>query len=135
MRLRTNTAPAVFDPTNSTSLSAWELPGTFSSVDAAFNGALNRDPFCYFFKGPNYVRYIWTNGVDINYPKSISNMIGVPAPFYCRHRRSRRRSRSVRRCRISFQGRELLEISMGQHWRAARCAPRREDPGQLGRTS
>jgi hemopexin len=81
MRLRTNTTPAVFDPITTTSLSAWNLPAGFSSVDAAFNGALNREAFCYFFKGRRYVRYIWTNGVDANYPKPISNMVGIPAPF------------------------------------------------------
>ncbi|MGH9969847.1 MAG: hypothetical protein ACREBG_18920 [Pyrinomonadaceae bacterium] len=82
MRLRTNTAPAIFDPTVAQSLSAWNLPAGFSSVDAAFNGALNREPFCYFFKGPQYVRFIWaSDAVDVGFPKPISNLIGVPAPF------------------------------------------------------
>jgi hypothetical protein len=82
MRLRTNPGPATFDPSQAQLLSAWNLPAGFSSIDAAFNGALNREPFCYFFKGNQYVRYIWANdAVDAGYPKPISNMIGLPVPF------------------------------------------------------
>lgn len=39
-------------------LSAWALP--FGQVDASYTGALNRDDFCYFFRGNQYVRYSWS---------------------------------------------------------------------------
>ena len=81
MRLRT-TPPVAFDPTVSGSTSLWNFPSGFSTVDAAFNGALNREPFGYFFKGSRYLRYVWdSSAVDANYPKEISNMVGMTAPF------------------------------------------------------
>lgn len=83
MRLRTTPAPVAFDPADGRSTAAWNLPAAFAAgVDAAFNGALNREPFCYFFKNDQYVRYIWdSEAVDQGYPKPISNMVGMPAAF------------------------------------------------------
>ena len=82
MRFRT-LPPAQFDPNHARELSLWNLPAPFTSVDAAFNGALNREAHCYFFKGNKYVRYTWaTDAVDAGYPKLISNMAaGMPASF------------------------------------------------------
>src|SRR5262245_48297405 len=75
MRFRTTSAPMVFEPPEARSISLWDLPAAFSTVDAAFNGALNRESFCYFFKDSPYVRYIWArSAVDAGYPKQISNM-------------------------------------------------------------
>lgn len=80
--MRVRTAAASFDPPDARSISAWNLPGSFVPLDAAFNGALNRDGFCYFFKGNQYVRYSWAaDSVDSGYPKPISNMVGIPAGF------------------------------------------------------
>jgi Hemopexin len=80
MRLRT--APPAFDPPVSGSIGLWNLPSSFSTVDAAFNSALNREPYGYFFKDNKYVRYVWDQeAVDANYPKPISNLVGMPAAF------------------------------------------------------
>ncbi|KOP68612.1 hypothetical protein AMS62_27780 [Bacillus sp. FJAT-18019] len=82
MRFRWSPAPPAFDPNHEREISLWNLPDTFSNIDAAFNGALNREAFCYFFKGNKYIRYIWErDSVDQNYPKPISNMVGMPATF------------------------------------------------------
>jgi len=81
MRLRTS-APQAFDPSVSGSIGLWNLPPSFSTVDAAFNGALNREPYGYFFKRNQYVRYAWdTSAADSGYPKQISNLVGMPASF------------------------------------------------------
>jgi hypothetical protein len=81
MRLRTAPPPA-FDPNVSGSIGLWNLPSSFSTVDAAFNGALNREPYGYFFKSDKYLRYVWDReAVDANYPKPISNLVGMPASF------------------------------------------------------
>lgn len=68
-----------FDPASISDASAWQLP--FPRVDASFNGALNRDDFCYFFSGPNYVRYSWSADRPDGDAKPIANMIGVPPAF------------------------------------------------------
>ncbi len=82
MRYRTALPAPRFDPNHARELSLWNLPAPFTSVDAAFNGALNREAYCYFFKGNKYVRYTWaTDAVDAGYPKPISNMVGMPASF------------------------------------------------------
>lgn len=78
--VRFTTLPAVtFDPASVSDASAWQLP--FPRVDASFNGALNRDDFCYFFSGPNYVRYSWSADRPDGDAKPIANMIGVPPAF------------------------------------------------------
>ncbi|WP_448160759.1 hypothetical protein [Bacillus cereus] len=82
MRFRWSPAPPAFDPNSTREISSWNLPNTFSNIDASFNGELNRDSYCYFFKRNEYIRYIWAEGsVDANYPKQISNMVGMPATF------------------------------------------------------
>jgi hypothetical protein len=74
--------PPVFDPSDALPLSLWQLPVDFAPLDAAFDGALNRDPFAYFFSGNRYLRYVWdAEQVDTGYPKPISNMIGMPTAF------------------------------------------------------
>ena len=65
-------------------LSAWALPRPFDTgVEAAFKGhAPTRDGKAYFFKGGRYVRYDWAQDrPDPDYPKAITNMMGVPEPF------------------------------------------------------
>lgn len=51
MQFRWNLVPPAFDPIFKQELSLWNLPNTFSNLDASFNGGLNRDSYCYFFKG------------------------------------------------------------------------------------
>jgi hypothetical protein len=68
------------DPADPQATSVWKLPVGFESVDAAFNGALNREPYCYFFRDGRYVRYVWAHDtVDVGYPKPITSMVGMPA--------------------------------------------------------
>ena len=71
-------------------LSAWHLPGAAfaDGIDAAFSGRLSRAGKAYFFRGSEYHRYDWPNDspdtTDPNgfpYPRPISNMVGMPAPF------------------------------------------------------
>jgi hypothetical protein len=71
-------------------LSAWGLPGAAftTGVDAAFSGRLSREHKAYFFRGPEYDRFDWQNdaadATDPNgnsYPRPISNLVGMPAPF------------------------------------------------------
>jgi hypothetical protein len=81
MRLRTS-PPQAFDPSVSGPIGLWNLPPPFSTIDAAFNGALNREPYGYFFKRNQYVRYVWdSSAADSGYPKQISNLVGMPASF------------------------------------------------------
>jgi Hemopexin len=81
MRFRIS-APAGFEPANARPTTLWNLSGAFLNPDAAFNGALNREQYCYFFSANQYVRYVWgSDAVDQNYPKPISNMVGMPASF------------------------------------------------------
>ncbi|MDQ3790047.1 MAG: hemopexin repeat-containing protein, partial [Actinomycetota bacterium] len=72
-----------FDPPFSRPVAGnWGVPDTFTRFDAAFNGALNRDRFCYLFQGAEYTRYVWADDrADAGYPKPISNMVGMPADF------------------------------------------------------
>jgi hypothetical protein len=76
-------APAPeFQPPEARQLSTWNFPASFPDVQAAFNGALNRDAYCYFFRGDRYIRYIWaSSSVDTGYPKQIGTMVGIPAVF------------------------------------------------------
>lgn len=78
--VRYTLAPAVtFDPPSTSDASVWQLP--FAHIDAAFNGALNRDDFCYFFSGSNYVRYSWSADRPDGPAKPISAMIGIAPAF------------------------------------------------------
>jgi hypothetical protein len=69
----------VFDPSTVSNLSAWNLP--FPQVDACYNGALNRNDFCYFFRANQYVRYSWSADHPDGPAKPISNMIAMPPAF------------------------------------------------------
>jgi hypothetical protein len=73
------TPTRVFDPMNISNLSAWRLP--FPQVDACFNGALNRNDFCYFFRANQYVRYSWSADRPDGGAKSIRNMVAMPDAF------------------------------------------------------
>jgi hypothetical protein len=51
-------------------------------VKGAFNGARNRERFCYFFDGKRYIRYVWADEKpDRSYPKPLSSMVGMPPSF------------------------------------------------------
>ncbi len=65
------------------SLGAWSLPGAFAGgVSASYNGRFSREPYCYFCRGSEYVRYIWAEDrVDNGYPKPIGTLMGMPAEF------------------------------------------------------
>lgn len=70
--------PAVIRP----AAENWNLDASFGDPDAAWNGTGNREPYCYFFRGGQYVRYLWEEDrVDDGYPKPISNMIGIDPEF------------------------------------------------------
>lgn len=76
------TATGAFDPAYRTIPEGWTVPAGFSRCTAAWNGALNRDAFCYLFSDGQYLRYSWDDDrTDAGYPKPISNMIGIPADF------------------------------------------------------
>ncbi|MDX2299940.1 MAG: hypothetical protein NW204_09465 [Xanthomonadaceae bacterium] len=78
--VRFRTAPArVFDPVAISDLASWRLP--FARVDASYNGALNRDDFCYFFRGSQYVRYSWSRDLPDGPSKQIANMVAMPPTF------------------------------------------------------
>lgn len=78
--VRFRTAPArVFDPMTISDIAAWGLP--FAQVDGSYNGALNRDDFCYFFRGSQYVRYSWPRDRPDGLAKPISNMVDMPPTF------------------------------------------------------
>lgn len=75
------TATGAFDPAYRTISDGWTVPAG-SRFTAAWNGALNRDAFCYLFSDGQYLRYLWDEDrTDDGYPKPISNMIGIPAAF------------------------------------------------------
>ena len=55
MRVRNTPGADSFDPANGRPISVWNIPASYT----AFNGALNRDAYCYFFRDSEYMRYIW----------------------------------------------------------------------------
>lgn len=75
--------PQVQIPDSAGAVSAWNLrPGFTSDVRGAVNGRKSRLGFAYFFKGPSYVRYRWSNNtVDPDYPKPIASLVGMPPRF------------------------------------------------------
>jgi hypothetical protein len=61
---------------------AWELPADWTNFDAVLPGRGSKINFCYFVRGPRYVRFDWTtNHVSPNYPKFIGPEWHLAAPF------------------------------------------------------
>lgn len=57
----------------------WKLPAAFSAPDGAFNGALNREGYAYFFSSDQHLRYSWDNEApDAGYPKPLNNLRSIP---------------------------------------------------------
>ena len=63
-----------------TSLAAWNLPAPFNAgVDAALNGQGPYQGYAYFFRGNQYVRYVWSTD-QVGSPASLSAW-NLPADF------------------------------------------------------
>jgi hypothetical protein len=61
---------------------AWGLPPDWTSFDAVLPGRGIKINFCYFFRGPSYIRFDWKeNKVSPNYPKFIGPELHLAAPF------------------------------------------------------
>ena len=60
----------------------WGLPGGWTSYDAVLPGRGKKIGFCYFVKGPQYVRFDWAaNQVSPGYPRFVSAEWHTTPPF------------------------------------------------------
>ncbi len=60
----------------------WDLPASYTSLDAVFPGSGKKRQFAYFFRGNEYVRYDWTTDKrSPGYPKTIGPNWHTSAPF------------------------------------------------------
>jgi len=61
---------------------AWDLPDSYTNLDAVFPGSGKKSQFAYFFRGNDYMRYDWTTDKrSSGYPKTISPNWHTSAPF------------------------------------------------------
>lgn len=64
----------------------WDLPPSWTSIDAVVSGGGKKSGFSYFFRADEYIRYDWSansgnGGRSSNYPKFIGPNWHTPAPF------------------------------------------------------
>ena len=62
--------------------SAWDLPLTWTALDAVFPGGGKKSGFAYFFRADEYCRFDWTtNKRSPGYPKKIAAEWKTSPPF------------------------------------------------------